>query len=138
MAERNPAIQTQTQGLGRIEQMKAHEYVAEQLRRQISLRIVPPGRALPSERALVDLFGVGRPTVQQAIKLLEDEGLVERRRGRSGGTFVRLGADGRGSADLLLAIRRQRDVIEEALDFRGAIEPAAAALAAARATPADI
>src|ERR1051325_8597679 len=95
-------------GLRRIEQMKAHEYVADQLRRQIALRIVPPGNALPSERALVDLFGVGRPTVQQAIKLLENEGLVERRRGRTGGTFVRVGEHGRGTSDVLDAIRRDR------------------------------
>jgi DNA-binding FadR family transcriptional regulator len=121
-------------GLRRIEQMKAHEYVAEQLRRQISLRMVPPGEALPSERALVGLFGVGRPTVQQAIRLLEAEGLVERRRGRSGGTFVRPGGQGQGPAGLLDALRRDRALIEQALDFRAAIEPAAAALAATRAT----
>src|SRR4051812_14792974 len=71
-----------------IAQLRAHEYVAEQLRRQIGLRMVLPDDGLPSERELSGLFGVGRATVQAAIRLLEAERLVETRRGRNGGTFV--------------------------------------------------
>src|SRR4051794_39670314 len=71
-----------------IEQPRAHEYVAEQLRRQIGLHVVPVGGALPTERELSAMFGVGRATVQAAVRLLEAERLVETRRGRHGGTFV--------------------------------------------------
>lgn len=45
-----------------------------------------PGARLPSEPELVDLFGVGRPTVRQAIAVLRQEGWVVTRRGL--GTFV--------------------------------------------------
>jgi GntR family transcriptional regulator len=48
-----------------------------------------PGTALPTEDALVQLFGVSRATVRRALADLESEGLVQRRHGR--GTFVREG-----------------------------------------------
>jgi DNA-binding FadR family transcriptional regulator len=115
----------------RIEQQRAHEYVAEQLRRQISLRLVQPGQPLPPERALAKMFGVGRATVQRAIKMLQDEGLVDSRRGRRGGSFVVDLGPVVGSERLLDELRRDRSRIEQALGFRLEIEPAAAAMAAA-------
>src|SRR6202158_1517283 len=72
----------------RIHQLRAHEYVAEQIRRHISLRLIKPGEALPAERELATMFGVGRPTIQHALRLLEAAGLVEARRGRTGGAFI--------------------------------------------------
>jgi GntR family transcriptional regulator, transcriptional repressor for pyruvate dehydrogenase complex len=114
----------------RIEQQRAHEYVADQLQRQISLRLVQPGRPLPPERALAQMFGVGRATVQRAIKLLQDEGLVDSKRGRNGGNFVVDLGPTAGSERLLDELRQDRPVIEQALAFRLEIEPAAAALAA--------
>lgn len=115
----------------RIKTSRAHEEVAEQLRRHIALRLVPPAGALPPERSLARLFGVGRATVQQAIALLESEGLVERRRGRLGGTFVVAAAGGGDSLERLIeGLRRDRAVIEAALDFRLDVEPPAAERAA--------
>ena len=100
----------------RIEQLRAYEYVAEQIRRQIMLRLVQTGQALPPVRELADMFRVGRTTVQQAIVELEEEGLVERRRGRTGGTFV-IGPvrSPVGMRRLLSSLRRERQMIEEAL-----------------------
>lgn len=114
-------------GLQRIEQLRAHEYVAEALRRQIFLSIVSAGESLPPERRLMEVFGVGRETVQQAIKLLEGEGLVERRRGRLGGTYVLPRRRGDSSARLLGELRRDAPAIRQALDFREDLEPAIAA-----------
>lgn len=114
-----------------IQQVRAHEHVAEQIRRQIALRLVGPQGTLPPERVLASMFGVGRATVQRAIGILEGEGLVERRRGRGGGTFV-VGPVGLGGSlgAVLDRIRADRARIEEALAFRAAVEPAAAAEAA--------
>lgn len=114
-----------------IEQPKAHEYVAEQVRRQIMLRLIPVGGTLPPERDLARMFGVGRATLQRALELLVRDGLVESRRGRRGGTFVvgPVGADG-SLRRVLADVRRNRDEIEEALSFRLELEPAAAAEAA--------
>lgn len=122
-----------------LEQLRAHELVAEQIRRQIALRLVDPSGALPPERDLARLFGVGRATVQRAIDVLEADGLVERRRGRAGGTFVVGPAGEDGAAGRLTgALRRERALLEEALAFRLTIEPAAAALAALVAGPAEL
>ena len=72
----------------RIEQIRTHVYIAEQLRREITLGVLPTGEALPPERELAAMFGVARATVQRAVRMLESEGLVTARRGRGGGTFV--------------------------------------------------
>jgi GntR family transcriptional regulator, transcriptional repressor for pyruvate dehydrogenase complex len=114
-----------------IEQLRAHEYVAEQLRRQIGLHVVPVGDALPAERELAVMFGVGRATVQAAIRLLEADRLVETRRGRHGGTFVLAHHEDDIAKDyLLVRLRRDRERIRQALAFRRNVETFAASLAA--------
>jgi DNA-binding FadR family transcriptional regulator len=114
-----------------IQQLRAHEYVAEQIRRHIALRLLQPGEALQSERELAVTFGVGRPTVQHALRLLEADHLVQVRRGRGGGTFVsEPNGDGSAKEELLGRVLRQRDEIEEALTYRTAVEPRVAREAA--------
>jgi GntR family transcriptional repressor for pyruvate dehydrogenase complex len=123
----------------RVRAQRAHEEVAEQIRRQIVLRVVAPAGALPPERELAKLFGVGRATVQRAIALLEDEGLVERRRGRTGGTFVVGEPGSAGSVDRLIeTLRATRLEVEEALVYRLEVEPAAAGVAARRRSGEDL
>ncbi|EEI17193.1 GntR family transcriptional regulator, partial [Corynebacterium lipophiloflavum] len=63
--------------------------IAEELRRRIEARELNPGDKLPSERELVEEFGVARMTVRHALDLLQAEGIIARRRGRTGGTFAR-------------------------------------------------
>jgi GntR family transcriptional repressor for pyruvate dehydrogenase complex len=114
-----------------IEQVRAHEYVAEQLRRQIGLHIIPVGGALPTDRELSAMFGVGRATVQAAIRLLVADRLVRTLRGRHGGTFVIAHAEEGIAKDyLLVRLRRDRGRIEEALVFRRNLDMFAAELAA--------
>jgi DNA-binding FadR family transcriptional regulator len=114
-----------------IEALRAHEQVAAELRRNIALRFVGPGEPLPSDRDLAKFFGVGRATVQAAVRLLEAEGLVESRRGRHGGTFVlKQHGDKLAHEHLILDLRANRKAILDALEFRNTIEPATAALAA--------
>jgi DNA-binding FadR family transcriptional regulator len=121
-----------------IEPGRSHEYVAEQIRRQIMLRLIPPQGSLPPERELARSLGVGRATVQEAIRLLEDEGMLTSRRGRSGGTFVVGPTDVEESLPALVPkLRREKQLIEEALAYRRAIEPTAAALAARFGTEED-
>lgn len=94
-----------------------------------------PGDRLPPERELADSFGVGRNSIREAIRELELLGLVESRRGD--GTYVteadarRLIAPFRG----VMALSSSTATLREVLDFRRAIEPAAAALAATNLDP---
>ena len=118
---------------------RAHEYVAEQLRRQIMLGIVRPGEALPPERELARLLSVSRSTVQHALAELQRDGLIIRRQGRNGGTIVTGSAmDVAESEPTRAALRPLIDISLEALDFRLEIEPWAAGLAARKATPHDL
>lgn len=67
----------------------AYLEIADRLREQIEARELVPGDRFPTERDLVEQFGVARMTVRHALEILQSEGLIDRRRGRSGGTFVR-------------------------------------------------
>ncbi|MFI6424282.1 GntR family transcriptional regulator [Promicromonospora sp. NPDC050880] len=64
-----------------------HRRLAGELRAQILGRALAPGAHVPTEAELQERYGVSRSVVRQALASLEQEGLVERRRGR--GTTVR-------------------------------------------------
>jgi DNA-binding FadR family transcriptional regulator len=113
--------------------------VAEQLRREIVLGLVARGDAFPPERELARLMSVGRATVQAALALLQREGLVERRPGRNGGTFITgTATDVAESEATRLALGPLVDAAYEALDFRLHIEPLVAGLTARNATAEDL
>lgn len=61
--------------------------VADAIRQRITAGDYPPGSVLPKEDDLATELGVTRPTVNNALKVLEAEGLVRAIRGR--GTMVR-------------------------------------------------
>jgi DNA-binding transcriptional regulator YhcF (GntR family) len=64
-----------------------YQQVANSLRAAILTRTLAPGEKLPSGPELSKRYGVARMTVQQAIRLLRDEGLIVSRQGS--GVFVR-------------------------------------------------
>jgi GntR family transcriptional regulator len=64
-----------------------HEAV-EAITRAIGRAGAGPGARLPSERELARQLGVSRTTLRQALHQLERDGLLTRRQGRRGGTFV--------------------------------------------------
>ena len=109
----------------------AHERVAAGLRRQVQLGIYEPDERLPPARELAEQLGVGRVTLQQAISLLAEEGLLRTQRGRGGGTFV-VGTPGRGRPRK--APPEQFDDLRANYEFRLQIEPFVARMAAERAT----
>ena len=67
---------------------KLAELVAGRLRRQIINGDLAEGDALPSESELVEQFGVSRPTLREAFRVLESESLIAIRRGVHGGARV--------------------------------------------------
>lgn len=133
------AVRPPGSGFTLINQPRAHHYVYEQLRRHIGLGLVEPGNSLPPERELAKTFGVGRATIQRAIRMLEEDQIVEIRRGRKGGTYVLgLEDDGKGLKRQLAELRKSKAQIEEALVFRRIAEEASVQLAATTAGEADI
>ncbi|SEE05309.1 FadR/GntR family transcriptional regulator [Streptomyces sp. TLI_105] len=117
-------------------QAPSHAVVADALRQRIALGGFGPGDRLPTERDLAAVFGVGRNTVRQAVRELADEGLVVTTLGRSGGTRVapapRSGRDSR--AAIAAGIRAS---LRDYMEYRQAIEPFAARLAAERGAAAS-
>lgn len=114
----------------------SYELVVDQIRRAIQIGRFLAGEKLPSERELADQLGVSRTTVREAIRVLQGEGLIETRRGRAGGATV---IAPRTTPEARRQMVRQRLAeLENLFDYRLAIEPAAAALAAQRRTKRDI
>ena len=67
---------------------KTAELVARSLRSQIIRGELTEGQSLPPELALTEQFGVSRPTLREAFRILEAERLIEVRRGSRGGARV--------------------------------------------------
>lgn len=114
---------------------RASRQIVDQLEAAILSGHYPPGARLPTERELAEQFGTSRSSVREALRSLEQTGLVVVRLGAGGGAFVtspdvalvaqtlhRFAQLGRFGAAQLYAARR-------------ALEPGIAAEAAARATP---
>ena len=117
---------------------KAAEMVAAQLRRQIIMGERVEGEMLPSELELTQELGVSRPTLRQALRVLETELLITVHRGRHGGTRVnRPSPDvaGRYLGNVLLF---QGTTLDDVHTARRLIEPAAVAALAGTVTPEQI
>lgn len=72
--------------------MERTDGLVEQVRTSVLAVIaderLEPGDRLPSERRLAEQLDVNRATLRQALAMLQEAGVVERRPGRSGGTYV--------------------------------------------------
>jgi DNA-binding FadR family transcriptional regulator len=121
-----------TGGITPIEHAAVYELVVQQLRRAIHMGTYAPGEKLPPERELAERLQVSRLSVREAIRVLEGEGYVETRRGATGGIIVL----DRGIEEQRIGpyIRDMLPRIRETFEFRAAVEPEAARLAAARRT----
>ncbi|MBW1890645.1 MAG: FadR family transcriptional regulator, partial [Deltaproteobacteria bacterium] len=96
------------------------------------------GDTLPSERDLKEMFNTSRGTLREALRVLEQKGLIEIKLGVGGGSVVKAVGVDKISESLALLIRTQRVSLNHLAEFREAVEGIIAAQAAERATPADI
>jgi GntR family transcriptional repressor for pyruvate dehydrogenase complex len=112
------------------------ETVVRRLTDAITFGLLTDAEQLPSEADLAAQFGVSRVTVREALVALRHQNLVETRRGRGGGSFVRAPSGGGGLRSRVaeLSLPNLRDTT----DHYAAIAGAAARLAAQRADADDI
>ena len=114
------------------------DVVSTQIKESIFQGEYQPGQKIPPEHQLVKFFGVSRVIVREAIRNLEQAGLIEIKRGSKGGAFVlpmKHDAVSQVIKDVLkLGNARVAHIMEVRLD----IEPIVAGLAAERAEPGDI
>lgn len=132
MASRASTNPTQLTGFGRqLAQPKQAELVADDLRTLI-VTGAAVGDALPPERVLIERFGVSRPCIREALRILEFEGLIAIRRGVQGGAVIR--PPGLHDLTRLFGtyLQRRGAMVAEAYELRALVEGRAARLAAAR------
>jgi GntR family transcriptional regulator, transcriptional repressor for pyruvate dehydrogenase complex len=121
---------------------KSYEQVADQLREFILTGELAPGSRLPTEAVLAQQFGVSRPTVREALRLLAAQNFVGTVQGPRGGSYITIPSvdhisDFLSSSIGLLA--ESRDVsLDELLEAREVFDTRAARLAALRRTDEDL
>jgi GntR family transcriptional regulator len=79
---------TNTPDLSRDSDLPAHVQIEQWLMRAINKGDLVPGDKLPREQQLAMTLGVSRMTLRQALASLATRGVLKRKPGRTGGTFI--------------------------------------------------
>lgn len=117
MADRNRA---------RGEPREKPQLIADELRSLIVNGELREGDSLGHEPELVERFGVSRPSLREALRILEAEGLISVVRGVHGGVVVHA-PDGRMTARTAALVLQSRGVpLADVVEARSTLEPAAA------------
>ncbi|MGA6228061.1 FadR/GntR family transcriptional regulator [Streptomyces umbrinus] len=116
----------------------AVDEVSDRLLTAIAVGDFLPGERLPAERELTQLLRVSRPTVREAVGRLQAVGVIEIRRGRNGGAFVRESWSESSAAAVRRTLLPRWEEFEQLFDLRGLVEGMVAATAARRRRPEDL
>jgi GntR family transcriptional regulator, transcriptional repressor for pyruvate dehydrogenase complex len=119
-----------------LDRQKLNEQIAEIIQQQISRGKLNAGDRLPPERELASMLKVNRATVREAIHLLSERGLVERKNGR--GTRIKAMPPANVGAAISRFFVSNNCSHHELHDFRSVFEPKVAAFAADNARPEDV
>lgn len=119
-----------------IKHRKISEEIVEQIKNHISHGQLKPGDRVPSERDLATMLGVSRPSVREAIMVLEAMGLVESKQG--GGTFVRSLTETSLADPLTNMVEQSPRLMHALVEVRMGLESWSSYLAAKRATDQEI
>jgi GntR family transcriptional regulator, transcriptional repressor for pyruvate dehydrogenase complex len=115
----------------------ASQEIAILIRRWLEEQKLQPGERIGTEQDLADEFGVSRPTLREALRLLSASHLIRVGRGRSGGIFVaRTPSEGMSrnvSESIALMLAAQSISMEELVDARLSLEVPIAGRAAVNA-----
>ncbi|MEM7566081.1 MAG: transcriptional regulator NanR [Pseudomonadota bacterium] len=119
---------------------KLFEDIAEGLRLRILGGELRPGDKLPSERELMRVYEVGRPSVREALQTLERSGLIAINHGERARVVAPSSADvvGRIEESARHLIRTSSENLEHLKEARTFFEVGMARIAAQKATPGDV
>src|SRR4051794_35235487 len=120
---------------GRVHQLRIAETVAAELRARILGS--EEGYRLPTQDQLVEDFGVSFPSIREAIRILETEGLVTVRRGKVGGLEVHRPDETSAAYHLGLVLQGDRVTLRDLAAGLQMLEPLCAAECARRPDRAD-
>ena len=117
---------------------KATDMIADQIRRRIFAGDYQVDEMLPSEAQLVEQTASSSTSVRGALRILETQGLIRVRQGRSGGATVQMPGQAELESTMSQLIRGQDISLSELLGMQDAIEPLCARLAAMNRTDDDL
>ncbi len=110
------------------------QFIVDQIKEAVFQKKLNPGDKLPSERQLMSQFKTSRVTMREALRTLEQFGILEIRRGMEGGAFIRDPNTKFVSNFLQDMFSMGKIKISDLTEARMAIEPFSVKLAAERIT----
>lgn len=111
---------------------RAFEQVIARLEADIVARELVPGQRLPAERELATQLGVSRPSVREALRVLEAMGVIEIRPGPEHGARLRE-TPGNGFGEVVrLHLELKHATVADVVEFRVLVESWAVEHLAAR------
>jgi DNA-binding FadR family transcriptional regulator len=119
-------------------QPKMAELVAAEIRREILSGEYQPGESISSEAALMERFDVSRPTLREALRLLESQQLITVRRGSHRGPVATLPDAALTARGFAMLLQLRKGTVADIYQFRMIFEPVAARMAAENATDAEL
>jgi GntR family transcriptional repressor for pyruvate dehydrogenase complex len=122
----------------KVRRVRTFDDVLDQLREAILSGRIRPGERLPGERQLCEEFGVGRPTLREALRSLEAVGMIEVRPGKGGGSYAVTPSESTLGDALASLVSLRGASLEDLSEFRVDFEGENAAWAARRADASDI
>lgn len=117
-----------------ITRLSAADTVRARLELAMELELMATGERLPTEPAIAEALDVSVATVRRALQSMADEGLVVRRRGRAGGTFVARSGPAVTPDRPSTTFRADTAEVHRLIDLRALAEDALSAAAAHAAT----
>jgi DNA-binding FadR family transcriptional regulator len=118
--------------VARIRVPKTAELVASNIRNRIVRGELSMDEALPSENTLMEDFNISRPTLREAFRILESEGLITVRRGSRGGARVQVPETAVAARYAGLVLQNRGATVADVLDARVIVESPAAGIVARR------
>jgi GntR family transcriptional repressor for pyruvate dehydrogenase complex len=127
---------TDVLGVRQVRKTRVYREIVDQIRGLIAAGRIKPGDRLPPERELAELFKASRNSVRDAIRVLEQMGLIESRQGD--GTYARSVSAEELAEPLALMLLQSRTQMRELWEVRRVLEPALAEFAAERITDEEL
>jgi DNA-binding FadR family transcriptional regulator len=121
-----------------IKPVRAYDAVVKQIEDAILSGRLKPGHKLPPEREVIGLFNISRRTLREALRILEQKGLIQVKLGSRGGAFVIDNVPNRICESFNLLIRQKKISAENLTEFRIQAEGHVVKLVSERASQNDL
>jgi GntR family transcriptional regulator, transcriptional repressor for pyruvate dehydrogenase complex len=116
----------------RVQVERTGERVATRLRKMILDGQLKDGETLPRQEDLLQLFQVSHPSLREGLRMLEAEGLITVRRGKIGGSTVRVPQPASAAFSFGMVLQAEKATVSDLAVALDALEPICFALAARR------